>query len=253
MSGESVSHVLAGPSGAGKTAFLRELAAGRLQDEIQQLLPEGANTWREVWNNLREHWEPLLARDRLDAKVAGIAVHYDITLQWLLLNGNLDRDPFWEVLKRSEAVTLVNIRPSRKRLLRQWMHHHLGVRSLWMAHSKKAIAICAWRLLSRLRRLRTKFVRRKKQWRYPHRIRYLKYVDRALALESQVLAQEFPAFDFYCVRRNVDSMLDSWDAVTAAKLAAMRVTRIELAPDDRSEIARAFRWQIVAAQAAAQS
>ncbi|NJM91697.1 MAG: hypothetical protein HC861_02695 [Rhodospirillaceae bacterium] len=243
--------IVAGPSGAGKTAFLTELAAGRLQDDIQQLLPEGASTWREVWNNRREHWEPLLARDHLDAKVAGHCRHYDITLQWLQLNGNLDRDPFWEVLKRSEAVTLVNIRPSRRRLLRQWMHHHLGVRSLWMAHSKKAVAICASHLLSRLRRLRTKFVRRKQQWRYPHRIRFLEHVDRAL--ESRLLSHELPSFDFYCVRRNVETMLDSWDAVTAAKLAAMRVTRIELTPDDRSEVAKAFRWQIVAAQAAAQS
>jgi len=250
MSGACVSHVLivAGPSGAGKSAFLSELAAGRLQGEIQQLLPEGASTWREVWNNLREHWEPLLARGHLDPKVPGIAVHYDITLQWLFLNGNLDRDPFWEVLKQSEAVTLVNIRPSRKRLLRQWMHHHLGVRSLWMAHWKKAVAVCASRLLSRLRRFRTKFVRRKQQWRYPHRIRFLRHVDRAL--ESRLLPHQIPSFDFYCVRRSVETMLESWDAVTTAKLAAMPVTRIELVPDDRSEVAKAFRWQIVAAQAA---
>jgi hypothetical protein len=169
-------------------------------------------------------------------------------LQWLFLNGNLDRDPFWEVLKQSEAVTLVNIRPSRKRLLRQWMHHHLGVRSLWMAHWKKAVAVCASRLLSRLRRFRTKFVRRKQQWRYPHRIRFLKHVDRAL--ESRLLPHQIPSFDLYRARRSVETMLESWDAVTTAKLAAMPVTRIELVPDDRSEVAKAFRWQIVAAQAA---
>ena len=241
--------IVAGPSGAGKSAFLTELAAGRLQGDIQQLLPEGASTWREVLNNLPDHWEPLLARGCHDPKVPGIAVHYDITLQWLLLKGKLGRDPFWEVLKRSQAVTLINIRPSRKRLLRQWMHHHIGVRNREVAHWKKAVAICASHLLARLRRLRTRFVRRKQQWRYPQRIRFLRHVDRAL--ESRLLPRQIPSFDFYCARRSVETMFESWDAVTTARLAAMPVTRIELIPDDRSEIARVFRWQIVAVQAAA--
>ena len=59
--------------------------------------------------------------------------------------------------------------------------------------------------------------------------------------ESRLLPRQIPSFNFYCARRSVETMLKSWDAVTTARLAAMPVTRIDLIPDDRSEIAKVLR------------
>jgi hypothetical protein len=246
MPGSSIAHALivAGPSGAGKSAFLRELAANRLPKDITSLLPADAHTWREVWCNRKEDWQPLIDGDHGTAKVPGIAVHFDITTKWVFLREAFERDPFWEVVKQCDSATLINIRPSRARLLRQWVHAHLGVRSIWMAYWKTGSASVAARLRIQLRRLRIRSRRR-----YPKPLRFLQRVERALV--SRLLTYQTPFFNVYRSRRQFERMLHSWDDIIAAKLAAIPVTRIQIAPDDDAEIAKIFQWKVVSVEAAA--
>lgn len=241
MAGASISHVLivAGPSGAGKTAFLRELAAGRLQQEILRHLPDDSHTWREVFSNEETAWRPLLSRDAGTEQIAGLAVHYDVTLMWMALDRALEVDPFWEMLKTCEAATVVNIRPTRIRLLRQWIPAHLGVSWLWAAHCK------AWYSASyakALLGLRARF-----SGRDFGLLRFLK--EREELLERRI--RKFNWFHFYRGPGNVERMMRSWDSVAAAKLGDLPVTQIEIAPCE-TEVAKTFRWRVLGVAAAAQ-
>jgi hypothetical protein len=242
MAGASISHVLivAGPSGAGKSAFLSELAAGRLPPEIAHHLPEGAHTWREVWCNRPHEWQPFIG----GAKAPGIAVHYDITLKWLSLEQSLEQDPFWDLLQHCEAATVVNIRPTRRRLLRQWVRAHLGLDSVWAVHRKRLLSALSHRALPALRRLRTARPNRRKPHfnRYPRRIRFLKHWDRML---ERVQFSLSPSFDFYRRPGGIEQMLRSWDAIAAHKLDGVPARQIELAPSSDGAIAKTFRWRVV--------
>lgn len=245
MADASITHVLivAGPSGAGKSAFLRELAAGQLPAEIARHLPDNAQSWREVWCNRPTEWQPFIDLGRSAGKVPGIAVHYDITLKWLDLDQALERDPFWDLLRHCEAATVVNIRPSRQRLLRQWMHAHVGVDSVWSVYRKRAIGALSGTALSALRRLRTARPHSRKPHinRYPRHVRFLKHWDRFLQRFQFSLS---PSFDFYCRPGGIQKMLRSWDAVVTAKLRGLPVRQIELEPASDA-VATAFRWRIV--------
>jgi hypothetical protein len=246
MSAASISHVLivAGPSGAGKSAFLRELAAGRLPQEIACHLPDGSRTWREVWCNKPDQWQPLIDPQEPAAKIAGIAVHYDITWKWLCLDQALEQDPFWDLLQHCAAATVVNIRPSRRRLLRQWMHAHVGVDSAWSVYRKRVLGALSGRALSALRRLRTARPHERKPHinRYPRPIRFLRHCDRMLQRFQFSLS---PSFDVYCRPGSLERMLRAWDAVAASKLDGLPSRQIQLAPAPDCEIGKTFNWLVV--------
>jgi hypothetical protein len=246
MAGASISHVLivAGPSGAGKSAFLRELAAGRLQPDILAHLPASSETWREVWCNRRHEWGPLLTPEENAPTLPGIAVHFDITFKWMMLRAALELDPFWQVLGKCQAVTVVNIRPPHERLVDQWTQAHLGVRDVWSVRRKTLLAAWSPRLLAALRKLRKRAPKRKR-WQYPRPVRFLKHLDRGL---QNCAIPTIDSFNFYRSPGNIETMLRSWDAVLAAKTATLPIKRIELTPDSAAEIARTFRWRVVAVQ-----
>ncbi len=234
MAGASISHVLivAGPSGAGKSAFLSELAAGRLPEDIARHLPDDSHTWREVYSNNRSEWQPLLSREAGAARVSGLAVHYDVTLMWMALDRALEQDPFWDMLKTCDAATVVNIRPTRKRLLRQWIFAHLKVRWLWMAHCK---TLCSASYARSLLRLRARFAGRDLGL-----LGFLKEGEELL--ERRI--RKFDWFHFYRRPGNVKRMMRSWDRVAARKLGDLPVTHIAIAPCN-TPVAKTFRWRIV--------
>ena len=68
--------VIAGPAGAGKSTFMRELAEGRLDPGIVKLLPSGAETWsRLTANDIDSRGRESLGLGHL--KAAGLVVHYN--------------------------------------------------------------------------------------------------------------------------------------------------------------------------------
>lgn len=244
MAGASISHVLivAGPSGAGKSAFLRELAAGRLSEEILHHLPDSAETWEEVCS-IRSEWR-LLFDGRTSAEpLSGVAVHYDVTSMWLHLKTRLGRDPFWAMLDHCAEVTVVKIRPTHRRLMRQWIHAHLGADRMWSARGRALWIELTTKTLVRLRPWIARLIGSQSSLppnSWQHRL--------LTALDIRVIAKLHALKSFRFYREDQASarrMMRSWDRVIAARLNGLPTKYVELAPDDSSKIAKTFRWHVV--------
>ena len=242
MAASSADHALivAGPSGAGKSTFIRDLAARRLPVEIAEQLPALPTTWRVVCSTTPDAWEPLLNGSDL----RGVILHYDITSMWFLCDGDLARDPFWAIVDRCRSATLVVIRPTRHRLIAQWCHSHQGTkdprRVVWN-RMRAAVAALAMTKIRRFRRpMGDPDVPR---WRYPRPLRFLKHVDRTL--RAARVPRSIRAFDLYRTRGRLAEMMHAWDQTASARLQALSVKRIEIAPDPLSEIGQASGWRMI--------
>jgi hypothetical protein len=236
--------IVAGPSGAGKTTFLTELRAGRLEADVRRHLPVGVEAWPHVDSCIPRQWEPFLVDADCSSRTTGFVVHYDMTRHWNRLEQDFSRDPFWQLLHRCECATLVLIQPSPSRLLRQWSLRRLGM-APWQVHMRRLVGRLAFSLLALLRRLRRKHPRRPQRLRYPRPVRFLKYVDHLL---HRYRPAQTGSFDFYRRRRNVEDMMQAWDEVTAALTAAFPVTRLHLVPDPAHKIAHTFGWIVTAVE-----
>jgi hypothetical protein len=236
--------IVAGPSGAGKTTFLTELRAGRLEADVRRHLPVGVEAWPHVDSCIPRQWEPFLVDADCSSRTTGFVVHYDMTRHWNRLEQDFSRDPFWQLLHRCECATLVLIQPSPSRLLRQWSLRRLGM-APWQVHMRRLVGRLAFSLLALLRRLRRKHPRRPQRLRYPRPVRFLKYVDHLL---HRYRPAQTGSFDFYRRRRNVQDMMQAWDEVTAALTAAFPVTRLHLVPDPAHKIAHTFGWIVTAVE-----
>jgi hypothetical protein len=233
--------IVAGPSGAGKSSLVGELYAGRLAWEVRRHLPTDAARWPLVHCNHPEQWERFVVDEDIASRTAGLVVHHDITLHWRKHQQELARDPFWQVLRRCSRVTLVAVRPSRRRLLDQWSRAHLGMHP-WKVRARRLLATAAWRLLRGIRRLRTsKHPRVPGGTRYPRAVNFLKHIDRKLRTYRMGSTGHF---DFYRQPGTVEEMLRFWDDMIVAKTTTLPITRIDLQPDPRSEIGTRFRWRI---------
>jgi hypothetical protein len=236
--------IVAGPSGAGKTTFLTELRAGRLEADVRRHLPVGVEAWPHVDSCIPRQWEPFLVDADCSSRTTGFVVHYDMTRHWNRLEQDFSRDPFWQLLHRCECATLVLIQPSPSRLLRQWSLRRLGM-APWQVHMRRLVGRLAFSLLALLRRLRRKHPRRQQSLRYPRPVRFLKYVDHFL---HRYRPAQTGSFDFYRRGRNVQDMMQAWDEVTAALTAAFPVTRLHLVPDPAHKIAHTFGWIVTAVE-----
>ncbi|WP_162917178.1 hypothetical protein [Dongia deserti] len=237
--------IVAGPSGAGKTSFVREFRAGRVPAHIRRHLPQGAETWPQFCCSRHEEWEAFVVETEAAGGIPGFILHYDITYKWYALKHQLWEDPLWPMLHRCEAATLVEIRPTQRRLLDQWILGRLGV-PRWKLHARKLLAPLAKCLLQAVGYLRiAKHPRIPDRTRYPKPIRFLKHVDRALRSYRQY---QTGAIDFYRRRGNIEQMLRSWDAVAEAKMATLPVTRVDLSPDAMTVIGKTFGWRLEGAR-----
>ena len=244
MAGAPISHVLivAGPSGAGKSAFLSELAAGRLPDEILCHLPESAETWDEICS-IRTQWRPLFDGRASAEPLSGVAVHYDVTSMWLHLDTKLERDPFWVMLDHCAAATVVKIRPTPKRLMRQWIHVHLGADRMWWARGMARWTEFTTRTIVRLRPWIARLIGPEPSLpsgSWQHRL--------LMALDTRVLVNSHALRSFRFYRddgANVGRIMRSWNSVIAARLNGRPTKYVELAPDRSSKIAKTFRWRVV--------
>jgi hypothetical protein len=115
--------VVAGPSGAGKNAFIVQLMSGEMQHDVLaalRLRPKEAMLVAELDHAL---WLPDL-HDTPDDRTP--VMHYDMTHTGLAFSDGFERDPALQILRLAETTTIVNLRPPRRRLIRQWGTAHLN-------------------------------------------------------------------------------------------------------------------------------
>lgn len=112
---------ISGPSGGGKSAFIRQLRQGSLPPEIAQRLPPQAATWDLIEANdiLKNDiaLPPLIAQ--LNAGKCFI-VHYDIVFIHCRHLSDYALDPAMQLFDHTAAVQLLWIRPEPEDLRRQF-------------------------------------------------------------------------------------------------------------------------------------
>jgi hypothetical protein len=236
--------VVAGPSGAGKTTFLRQLAEGALPAELEALLPAGSRAWPVVCAGFPDQWRHLHPEaPGTTPRLPGLAMHYDITSARRRHERGFASDPFWALLQVCDDVTWVEIRPSRRRLIRQWRNARLGPRETSWVRSEPWLVFSQRHVLRLMRRLRREVpMADGSRWRYPRPFRLLKRID--LALRPKIEFRDLWPLDFYCAPGNLSRLLATWDAAAAHILARHQPPRIELAPDAKAEIGGDPRWRI---------
>src|SRR5262245_29282278 len=75
--------IVAGPAGAGKSTFLRQLRSGALPAKIMTKLPPGAEHWVQLEANARNPFLSTLSDEQKTTVIAGVALHYDTTCKWV--------------------------------------------------------------------------------------------------------------------------------------------------------------------------
>ncbi len=239
--------IMAGPSGAGKTALLRSLSEGRLPAELMAELPPGAERWPVVCAGHPDQWSIFDRGDADDDALEGIVVHYDVTTAWHWHKRDFRLDPFWRLLRDCPTLTWVEIRPPRHRLIAQWCNVQIGMPSVFLIRLWNLYAAAVKALLAGLRRLRRqRGTAENPHWRYPRPLRFLKRID--LRLRS-IAPIRTTTLEFYQEPGNVERMLDRWDEAADEIFGARLVKRIALVPDRHSPVGRRMSWRTTAVAA----
>jgi hypothetical protein len=99
--------IVAGISGSGKSTFIKQLKLGRLPDDL--ILPEGVQDWPVIGSSPQVY----------PNNVRGLVLHYDMNGRKLYDGRDYRADPALDLVRHARAVTVVNIRPPRTRLVEQ--------------------------------------------------------------------------------------------------------------------------------------
>ena len=114
--------IVAGVSGSGKTAFLSQLKSGRLPDGL--VLPVGAADWPIVQIEpgkrvcIQKLRRSITSRQSLPRRAQGVILHYDLK-GWGEGHSDFENDPALALVSLARAVTVINLRVSRDRIIRQ--------------------------------------------------------------------------------------------------------------------------------------
>lgn len=112
--------LVAGPSGGGKSTFIRALTEGRLDASILAALPEGCARWRVVEANdiLKNR---IKAAPSMDSASTDAAIyHYDIAFIHRFAISAYEQDPFCSTLKDAPLLDIIYVRPDLTSLLKQY-------------------------------------------------------------------------------------------------------------------------------------
>jgi len=113
--------LVAGPSGGGKSTFIRALTDGRLDPSIVATLPDGCERWRvvEANNFLKDRLSAAPVAPRSPA-VGAVIYHYDITFIHRVAIDTYEEDPFCSALKGVGTLNVIYVRPDLVSLLEQF-------------------------------------------------------------------------------------------------------------------------------------
>lgn len=116
-------HILlvSGPSGGGKSTFIRQLAERALPPEILALLPDHSGSWPVIEANdvLKGNLsgEPLLEISR---QPGGLLVHYDIVFIHCYGLARYEDDPAMKLMTQADSLHAVFVRPDYHVVRRQF-------------------------------------------------------------------------------------------------------------------------------------
>lgn len=117
------SHVLliSGPSGGGKSAWIRQLRDGTLPEEMSSLLPDSVATWDLIEANdfMKQDLDLTAMQEQLDQGKSFI-LHYDIVFIHTRGDHDYRNDPAMQFLDHATSIQSVWIRPEAEVLYRQF-------------------------------------------------------------------------------------------------------------------------------------
>ena len=222
--------VVAGPSGAGKNAFITQLMWGQMQADVLaalQLRPREAELIAELDHAL---WMPNL----LDFPAGRTPVmHYEMTHTGLAYSNGFERDPALQILRMAETATIVNLRPPRDRLIRQWGGAHLQTRTVWQVRLRYVLDPLARAIHRTIRKV-------------PRNVRRPRFLWRAVTRWSkrQPIPHR-PVASLYLRRDGLTGLYRSWDAFVRQAEGWTQLRQIDVQPDPASSIGtQAARWKI---------
>jgi hypothetical protein len=223
--------VVAGPSGAGKNAFITQLMWGQMQADVLaalQLRPREAELIAELDHAL---WMPNV----LDFPEGRTPVmHYEMTHTGLAFNDGFERDPALQILRMAETATIVNLRPPRDRLIRQWGAAHLQTRTVSQVRLRYALGAFARAIHRTIRKVPRHARRPRFLWR------------KATRWSKRQLIPHRPVGSLYLQRDGLASLYRSWDAFVRQAEWWTQLRQIDVQPDPDSPIGtQAARWKIV--------
>lgn len=111
--------LISGPSGGGKSTFLRQLRDGTLVPEILARLPAGSGNWPVLEANDVLKGKPVM--ETLLAATDGVALHYDIVLMHRYRIERYEDDPSLGFLDGAESLDVVFVRPDTALVKRNFM------------------------------------------------------------------------------------------------------------------------------------
>jgi hypothetical protein len=138
---QSLEHVLvvAGFSGAGKSTFMDQLAAGQLSPQISELLPGGSREWPQTHGT---EGDLRVAVSVPPQSARRLVLHYDLLRPARNGLANYETDPALDVLAHAERISVVLIEMSRARLSAQVSRREFGGQSRFQT----GLNILRWRL-----------------------------------------------------------------------------------------------------------
>lgn len=111
--------LISGPSGGGKTTFIRQLGQGTLAPEILDRLPPGCGNWPVLEAN--DVLKGRRVMKSLPATADAVCLHYDIVLMHRYRIDRYEDDPSLLLFDDAESIDLVFVRPDTAVVKRNFM------------------------------------------------------------------------------------------------------------------------------------
>ena len=227
--------VVAGPSGAGKSTFLAKLAAGELPSEISAWLPP-AQKGPQLEKNEHECWLPYLKEISARAQIPGVVLHYKLALR------DFDKDPALQILNMAETITIVNLKQSVERLVKQLVHRESRI---WAGNSKM-LQTLSWGV--------SRFVWSSMHWISESIPSARRSLSAPLILRGwnamKAKRKKIPLGKLrrYGQSGYIDNVYGAWQAHLRTRVEqGALIKQIYLAADPAAEVGKIFRWREVSA------